>query len=110
MYLECLVMVTLKSPAFPSTFLISPWVTMVMFSCLPVATSFGEIMHMEQSLVGNVLSSWAMVPPMLAPDSSRYTLNPESARSRDACMPAGPPPTTSTAPTVLSPVTSLPPA
>ena len=42
-----------------------------MFWCLPAATSFGAMMHMEQSFVGNVLSSWAMVPPMLALFSTR---------------------------------------
>src|SRR5512137_1736092 len=61
-------------------------------------------MHIEQSFVGKVLSSWAIVPPMLGVPSSMYTLYPESARSRAACMPAGPPPTMRTAPTVFSSV------
>src|SRR4030042_863274 len=74
MYLECFVIVTLKSPAFPSTFLSSAWVRRVMFSCLPVATSFGDTMHIAQSLVGKVLSSCAIVPPLLRPASSMYTL------------------------------------
>ena len=34
-----------------------------MFGCRPTSTSFGERIHMEQSLVGKVLSSWAMWPP-----------------------------------------------
>src|SRR4030042_1403143 len=73
-----------------------------MFGCLPAVTSFGARIHMEQSFVGNVLSSCAMVPPMLVDSSRRYTLKPESARSKDACMPATPPPTTRTAPTFSS--------
>jgi hypothetical protein len=36
-----------------------------MFGCRPTSTSLGERIHMEQSLVGKVLSSWAMWPPML---------------------------------------------
>ena len=30
----------------------------------PVSTSLGLMVHMAQSLVGKVLSSWAMCPPM----------------------------------------------
>ena len=37
----------------------------------PVSTSFGEIVHMAQSLVGKVLSSWAMCPPMADSFSTR---------------------------------------
>ena len=35
-----------------------------MLGCRPVSTSFGDMMHMAQSLVGKVLSSWAMAPPI----------------------------------------------
>ena len=35
-----------------------------MFRCRPTSTSFGEITHMVQSFVGNVLSSSAIMPPM----------------------------------------------
>ena len=35
-----------------------------MFRCGPVSTSLGLMVHMAQSLVGKVLSSWAMWPPM----------------------------------------------
>ena len=52
-------------------------------------------MHPEQSSVGNVLSSCAIRPPILGVFSTRYTLCPSSARSRDACIPAIPPPITS---------------
>ncbi len=37
----------MKSPAFPSTFLSSALVSRVMFSCLPVATSFGVGQHAD---------------------------------------------------------------
>ena len=33
------------------------------FRCLPTSTSLGERVHIEQSFVGKVLSSWAMWPP-----------------------------------------------
>ena len=57
--------VTVKLPASPSTIAISAFVIRSMLWCLPVATSFGAMMHMAQSFVGKVLSSWAIVPPML---------------------------------------------
>ena len=43
----------------------------MIFSCLPVATSFGDSMHIEQSFVGKVLSSCDIVPPMLGVVSRR---------------------------------------
>jgi hypothetical protein len=52
---------------------------------------------MEQSIVGNVLSSWAILPPMLGDFSTRYTLIPRLATSKAACIPAMPPPITRTA-------------
>ena len=65
-----------------------------MFACRPTSTSFGAMIHMEQSLVGNVLSSWDMTPPMAGDCSTRCTVNPALAASKAACMPAMPPPTT----------------
>jgi hypothetical protein len=41
------------------------------FGCRPTSTSLGERIHMEQSLVGKVLSSWAIWPPMLGAFSTR---------------------------------------
>ena len=64
-------MSTEKLPASPLISVISERVSSEMFMCRPTSTSLGEIIHMEQSLVGNVLSSWAMVPPMAGVDSTR---------------------------------------
>ena len=36
-----------------------------MLGCRPTSTSLGASIHIEQSLVGKVLSSWAIWPPML---------------------------------------------
>ena len=94
------VSVTVKFPTSPSTDDKSALVTISMFSCRPTSTSFGAMMHIEQSLVGKVLSSWAMAPPMVGLLSTRYTLKPDSARSREDCIPEMPPPTTITAPTL----------
>ena len=47
-----------------------------MLGCRPTSTSLGASIHMEQSLVGKVLSSWAIWPPMLGAFSTRYTLKP----------------------------------
>ena len=54
-------------------------------------------MHIEQSIVGKVLSNCAILPPMLGLFSTKYTFSPLFAKSREACMPAMPPPTTMTA-------------
>ena len=35
-----------------------------MLVCRAASTSLGDTMHMEQSLVGKVLSSMVMTPPM----------------------------------------------
>ena len=45
---------------------------------------------MEQSLVGKVLSSWAMRPPMEGSRSTRWTWSPWFARSSAAWQPATP--------------------
>src|SRR5512141_812149 len=49
------------SPEMPST---SVAVNTLMFRLQPASTNLGEITHMEQSLVGKVLSSWAITPPI----------------------------------------------
>jgi len=64
---------TSKLPALPLISPISLRVFSSMFKCRPTSTSFGEIIHMAQSLVGNVLSNWDMAPPMEDPFSTRYT-------------------------------------
>ncbi len=51
---------------------------------------------MEQSIVGKVLSSWLIRPPMLGPRSTKWTFTRASARSSAAWMPAMPPPNTRT--------------
>ncbi len=71
MYLGFLIRVTLKSPASPSTLSTSVSVKTSIFGCRPTSTSLGESIHMEQSLVGKVLSSWAICPPMLGVFSTR---------------------------------------
>ena len=55
---------TLKLPGFPSTASRSAYVINSIFRCRPTSTSLGEMIHMAQSLVGKVLSSWDMTPPM----------------------------------------------
>src|SRR4030042_3285950 len=72
----------LKSPSWPSSASSSALVIISMLGCLPTSISLGEIMHMEQSLVGKVLSNWAILPPMDVASSTRYTLKPELARSK----------------------------
>ena len=49
-------------------------------------------MQMEQSMVGKVLSIWAILPPIEGSFSTMCTSKPESARSRADWMPATPPP------------------
>ena len=65
--------VAVKSPSSPSRERTSDRVKTSMFSCRPTSTSLGEMIHIEQSLVGKVLSSWAMVPPMAGERSTRWT-------------------------------------
>ena len=67
-----------------------------MFSFWPQSTMRGVRMQAEQSMVGKVLSSLAMTPPMVVCFSTMVTLSPASARSRAAWMPATPPPMTRT--------------
>ena len=67
-----------------------------MFSCWAQSTMRGVRMQAEQSMVGKVLSSLAMTPPMVVSFSTMVTLRPASARSSAAWMPATPPPMTRT--------------
>jgi hypothetical protein len=56
--------VAVKLPASPVTACTSVMVYRSMFRWRPASTSLGEMIHMEQSLVGKVLSNWDMTPPM----------------------------------------------
>ena len=60
---------TLKLPSSPEMPSTSERVSNSMLICRPTSTSFGAIIHMAQSLVGKVLSSWDIIPPM-EPDFS----------------------------------------
>ena len=73
-----------------------------MFGWRSHSMNFGDSMHIEQSLVGKVLSSCAIFPPMVGARSTRKTLKPEVARSSAAWMPLIPPPTTRTSPKFVS--------
>src|SRR5512137_2459242 len=64
-YRGCCLTLTLKLPGAPSTAITSESVSTSMFRCRPTSTILGEIIHMEQSPVGKVLSSITMVPPMV---------------------------------------------
>jgi hypothetical protein len=55
---------TVKFPEDPSTDSKSAYVIISMFRCRPTSTSFGEMIHMAQSLVGKVLSNCAITPPI----------------------------------------------
>src|SRR5574342_1050025 len=54
-----------KSPAWPSTASTSVYVRISMFGWRSHSMNFGDSMHIEQSLVGKVLSSCAIFPPMV---------------------------------------------
>ena len=56
--------VTVKLPGSPLTFSRSALVIISMFRCRPTPTSLGPMVHMAQSFVGKILSSWTMPPPM----------------------------------------------
>src|SRR5512139_1391118 len=60
-------------------------------------------MQMEQSLVGKVLSSLAIMPPMLAVSSTRKTLVPYLAAFNAQLMPATPAPIIMIASAIKSP-------
>jgi len=63
--------VTSKLPCSPSTDSISLLVRKSMFMCRPTSTSTGEMIHMAQSLVGKVLSSQDIIPPMYGDCSTK---------------------------------------
>ena len=88
---------TWKLPTYPETSSTSLYVWSVMFGWLPTSFIFGVRMHAAQSRVGNVLSNWAMWPPIDGSRSTRWTGNPASASSSAVVIPAIPPPTTSVA-------------
>jgi len=60
-----------KCPGSPSRSRSSVFVRSSMLRCRPTSTSFGEMIHMAQSLVGNVLSSCDIRPPMADDFSTR---------------------------------------
>ena len=78
-------------------------VCILILGCRLLSTMRGEIMHMAQSPVGNVLSSRAIVPPMDGSSLTMWTSRPLLARSRAACIPPIPEPTTSTEPVLSCP-------
>src|SRR3972149_11024897 len=65
---------TLKLPMYPLTSWTSLLVSNSMFGCLPASDILGASMQIEQSIVGKVLSSCAILPPILGSRSTRYTL------------------------------------
>src|SRR5512136_2922924 len=87
---------TLKLPTLPSMPTTSAYVITLVLGWLKQSAILGARMHIEQSFVGNVLSSWAILPPMLGVFSTMWTIIPLSARSRSAWIPATPPPITIT--------------
>ena len=52
-------------------------------------------MQAAQSSVGNVLSIWVILPPIVGFFSTMSTSKPASAMSKAVCIPAMPPPMTS---------------
>src|SRR4030042_6930155 len=60
----CCSTVTVKLPGSPAMAVTSDRVLISMFRWRPHSTNLGEMMHMEQSLVGKVLSDWAITAPM----------------------------------------------
>src|ERR1019366_1918118 len=95
----CFLILTVKFPGCPSTRSTSLKVRSSMSLCRPISPSRGAMVHIAQSLLGKVLSSCAITPPMAGPRSAKYTLMPPLARSSAACIPPIPPPTTNAAPT-----------
>ena len=71
MYLGCCSTCTVKSPTWPDTPATWAQVMISILRCRPHSTSLGDRMHIEQSLVGKVLSSWDITPPMVGDDSTR---------------------------------------
>ena len=68
---------------------------MRIFSCCATSTILGVRIQAAQSSVGKVLSSWAILPPMVGLVSTMSTGKPASAMSSAVWIPAIPPPITS---------------
>jgi hypothetical protein len=66
----CLIF-AVKFPGSPSSERSSVFVRSSMLRCRPTSTSLGEMTHIAQSLVGKVLSSWDIMPPIAADFSTR---------------------------------------
>jgi len=60
----CLSTLAVKFPGVPETFFRVALVMISMLGCLADSTSLGAKIQIEQSLVGKVLSSAAITPPM----------------------------------------------
>ena len=88
-------MVTSKLPTNPRTSTTSEYEKMRILSFCATSTILGVSMHAAQSRVGNVLSSCAILPPIVGLVSTISTGNPASAISSAVWMPAIPPPITS---------------
>ena len=58
-------------PGPPSSDKTSAPVMISTLRCRPTSTSLGEMIHMAQSLVGKVLSSWDINPPIAEDFSTR---------------------------------------
>jgi hypothetical protein len=71
MYRGAVVTRAVKFPASPSTDSRLAFVNTLIFGDRPISTNLGPSIQMAQSLVGKVLSSRAMVPPMDADFSTR---------------------------------------
>jgi hypothetical protein len=67
----CCRTLTRKSPACPEISWTSALVMILMLGDRPASTSFGARIQIAQSLVGKVLSSPAMMPPMADDLSTR---------------------------------------
>ena len=60
----CLTTFAWKSPGWPESSVSSARLMISMLGSDATSISLGEIMQVEQSLVGKVLSNWAITPPM----------------------------------------------
>ena len=84
----------MKLPTYPQMLVTSVRLISFMRGWRPASAILGARIQIEQSMVGKVLSIWAILPPMDGSFSTKTTSYPESARSRAAWMPATPPPMT----------------
>src|SRR4030066_1761915 len=62
---------TSKLPGSPFTSFTSEYVSNLIFSRRATSNIFGAKIQIEQSIVGKVLSSWDILPPMLGVFSTR---------------------------------------